>query len=116
MAGPGNPIRRGAVTKQGTAYASLGTVPALTTDVGLISVTNRTGASVKFRGYVATATWAAGEPITTTIVAAFAYDEPIAAGQTWQVSYIIANAGEQWVVYADTATSLDIFIDVVPYT
>lgn len=116
MAGPGNPVRRGAVTKQGSTYASLGTVPASTTDVGLINVTNRTGGIVKFRGYIATATWASGEPITTTIVAAYAYDMALAAGQTWQVSYIIANAGEQWVVYSDTANGLDIFIDVVPYT
>jgi hypothetical protein len=116
MPGPGNPVRRGAVTKQGTTYTSLGQVPAATTDVALISVTNRTANPVKFRGYVADTSWAAGEPVTTTIISAYAYDMVLAAGQTWQVSYIIGNAGDRWVVYSDTAAALDIFIDVVPYT
>ena len=112
----GNPVRRGYKSSVGTSYVNCGTVPASTTDVALISVTNRTAGNVKFRGYVAAATWTTGEPTGSDLIASFAYDYTVAPGAVIQISYIIAAAGEQFIVRSDTASALDIFIDVQPYT
>jgi len=115
---PQTTARFGAVNNLGTTYVRVGpAVPAATVWNTLINVTNRTGAPSNFRGYIADNTWASGEPTSGAgLIAAFAYDSPIAAGQVFQVSFIVLNAGEQLVVRASVASSLDVIADGIANT
>lgn len=109
--------RFGAVPNLGTTYVQVGpNVPAATTWNILLNATNRTGANSLLRAYIATASWVSTEPVGGTLVAAFCYDTILVAGQVFQVSYIILNAGEKLVVRASVAASIDVIVDGVAIT
>jgi hypothetical protein len=92
----------------GSTYTNIGTVPASTTwNVGL-NIANRTAAAVNLRAYVADTTWTTGEPSGSTLKAAICYDLSIAANGMAQITGIVMATTEKLIVYAGTATSLDI--------
>lgn len=108
--------RFGEITSLGTSYTNIGTVPSLTTWNVLVNVTNRTAAVANFRMYVADTSWSTGEPTGGTLKAAIAYDMPIAAGETVQISGFIMKTTEKLIVRSSTATSLDVTANGVAIT
>lgn len=109
--------RFGEITGLGTAYTLLCTVAPGHTYNFLFNVCNRTGAvTANLRLYIADASWTTGEPTGGTIKAAVAYDLPITAGDTRQITGIIGKGTEKIVAQASVASSLDITangVDVV---
>lgn len=99
--------RLGATSSLGTTYTSLGTVPADNFNL-LLQVANRTGASANLRAYIAANSWTTGEPTGADLVAAIAYDMPIAAGAVVQISGYILDAGEKLIVHSSEAAALDV--------
>lgn len=101
--------RFGELTALGTTYTIVGAaVPASTSWNLLINVTNRTADTVKLRLYIADTSWSSGEPASTTLKAAIAYDYPILAGDVVQISGIIMKTTEKLVAYSSVASALDI--------
>lgn len=100
--------RFGSISLVGTTYVSVGTVPSATTWNVLLHVANRTAGAVKLRAYIADSTWSTGEPTGTTFKATIAYDLSVSANGVIQISGFVMGAGEKLVVYADTASSLDV--------
>lgn len=101
--------RFGEIASLGTTYAIVGAaVPASTTWNVLFNVVNRTGASSLLRLYIADTSWTTGEPTGGTLKAAIAYDLPINAGETVQISGTIVKTTEKLVARASVASSLDI--------
>jgi hypothetical protein len=100
----------GAVSALGSTYTGIYTVPSGTTANLLLHVVNRTSATVNLRAYVATSAWtsAAGEPTGANLVAAIAYDLSIPANRVYQISGVVLTAGQQLVVWAGAASSLDV--------
>lgn len=110
--------RFGETTSLGVTYTQIGPdVPASTTWNTHINITNRTASTTaKLRLYIADTSWTTGEPTGGTLKVALAYDMPIAAGETVQISGVVVLTTEQVVARSDTATSLDIALSGVEYT
>lgn len=110
--------RFGEVSGLGLTYVIVGAaVPALTKWNLLVNVTNRlASATAKLRLYIADTSWSSGEPTAGALKAAIAYDLPIAAGDTVQISGIILKTTEKLIARSDTAASLDITAQGVAIT
>lgn len=109
--------RFGELTSLGTAYTIVGAaVPASTTWNTLINITNRTTGTANLRLYIADTSWSSGEPASTTLKAAIAYDYPILAGDVVQISGIILKTTEKLVAYSSVASALDITANGVAIT
>lgn len=109
--------RFGATTSLGTTYTSLFTGTSGHVYNLLVNVTNRTGSSANLQLFVAANSWTANEPTGGDLVAAIAYNLPIAAGDVVQVSGFVLKGTEKLIVRSSAATSLDITangIDIVP--
>jgi hypothetical protein len=106
----------GAVSALGATYTLLATVPSATTWNLHLHIANRLASTVKLRAYIADTTWASGEPTGSTLVAAIAYDLAIDANEVLQITGIVLTATDELVVYADTASSLDIIASGVAIT
>lgn len=98
--------RLGATSSLGTTYTNLFTATGTTNC--LLTVTNRTSAAANLRAYIAASGWSSGEPTSTALVVALAYDRTIDPGEVFQVSGFILASGEKLVVRSDTASSLDV--------
>ena len=107
--------RFGESTGLGTSYTQIGPdVPASTTWITHINVTNRTASTTaKLRLYIADTSWTTGEPTGGTLKVAVAYDMPIAAGEVIQISGVVVQTTEQVVARSDTASALDIALSGV---
>lgn len=100
--------RFGVQTLVGTTYVNVYTVSASTTANCIMHVANRTAGTVAFRAFIAASGWSANEPTGGTLVSAVAYDLQIPSNDILQISGIVLQAGEKFVVRADTANSLDV--------
>lgn len=108
--------RFGATSALGTTYTNLATIAGGTTGNILLAITNRTTSTAKLRAYIAASSWSSGEPTGADLVAAVAYDLPVAAGDVVQISGFIMNTGEKLIVRSDTASSLDVIASGVAIT
>lgn len=101
--------QHGVTASLGTTYTSLGQVPAATTWVVVLTVTNRLTSTVKLRAFVADTSWASGEPTGSTLKAAIAYDTIIGPGEVWvSPAAVTMLTTQKLIVYADTGSALDI--------
>lgn len=101
--------RFGELTALGTAYTIIGAaVPASTTWNLAFTVTNRTTSTSSLRLYIADTSWTTGEPTGGTLKTALAYDYPVAPGEVFQITGVVALTTEQIVARASVASSLDI--------
>jgi hypothetical protein len=110
--------RFGELSAVGLTYVIVGAaVPSSTTWNMLVHVTNRTTSSSLLRLYIADATWTTGEPTSTALKVALAYDFLVAPGDSVVVcSGIIVKATEQIVARSSVASSLDISLHGVEIT
>ena len=101
----------------GTTYTQIGSGIASGHLLNLhLNVTNLLTSVVKLRAYIADTSWSSGEPTGSTKVASIAFDVPVAAGETLQITGVILAATHELVVRSDTASGLDVVASGVDIT